>query len=188
MRLYAAGQEYVLENNSGVVETVLDIINQAVEEQSLVFCGFQIDGEEYYGELADLVTERGDSIETMVAIMLTEEQLKEDTLLSVEQYLCNALPLLETLYHDFYNGPSAETWNDLGKLIESIEWISKVAEYTDSHSILEYREEVSNLEMAVNQQDTGLIGDIIQFEIIPRFEKARDALSPAKGGKSIDTN
>jgi len=121
----------------------MDIVNHAIDEQSLIFCGFQIDGEEYHGELADRITDRGSSIEMIVAIMLTEEQLKQDTLLSVEEYIHKALPLLETLYNDFYNSPSVETWNDLGQLVESMKWISKVADYTESHALLEYRKEVT---------------------------------------------
>ncbi|RNB53850.1 hypothetical protein EDM57_18795 [Brevibacillus gelatini] len=188
MRLYAAGQEYAIENKADIAVTIMNIVEQIVKEQSLVFCGFQIDGEEFYGDLAEFFMERGTSIESVVAILLTEDQLKQDTLISIESYIRNALPILDKLYNDFYNGPSEETWNDLGQLVEGLEWISKAAEFTDSRELLDYREEAGNIGIAVSQQDTGLIGDIIQFEIIPRFEKARDTLVAMVGGVHVDIN
>lgn len=188
MRLYAAGQEYAIENKSNIAETILNIVEQIVKEQSLVFCGFQIDGEEFYGDLAEFVRERGTSIESVVAILLTEDQVKQDTLISIDSYMRNALPILEKLYHDFYNGPSEKTWNDLGQLIESLDWISKAAAFTESRELLDYRDEAGHIGIAISQQDTGLIGDIIQFEIIPRFKKARDILFAMVGGIGVDVN
>ncbi|NQF13284.1 hypothetical protein HPY31_05045 [Brevibacillus sp. HB1.3] len=188
MKLIAAGQEYIIENNSVMIETVLNIVDQVVRDHSLVFCGFEVNREEFYDDLAQLVADRGETIETIEAILLTQEQWRRETLHSVKGYLQNALPLLETLYQDFYDSPSERAWQDFGKLIESIEWISKVAEFTDSQAFLDCREEVRNLELAVSQQDNGQIGDIIQFEIIPRFEKAIEALSAIDGGKTFDIN
>ncbi|MGF9910074.1 hypothetical protein [Brevibacillus porteri] len=188
MKLIAAGQEYIIENNSVMIETILNIVDQALRDHSLVFCGFEVNGEEFYDDLAQLVADRGETIETIVAILLTQEQWRRETLRSVEEYLQNSLPLLETLYQDFYDNPSERVWQDFGKLIESMEWISKVAEFTDSQAFLDYGEEVRNLEIAVSQQDAGQIGDIIQFEIIPRFEKAIETLSAIDGGKTFDIN
>ncbi|MGG4497718.1 hypothetical protein [Brevibacillus reuszeri] len=188
MRLFVAKQEYVLEFHDKVADTILEIINQDIAEQDLVLCGFYIDGEEYYGDIFELMVNRGESIQSVKAIVFTEKELKQDSIRSIQEYISNALPLLSHLYNDFYSTPSQKTWENLGQLVEGLEWIGKAVEFIKSAGLHDFKKEVEDIAIAVSQQDTGLIGDLIQYEIIPRFEEMQDAVRAGAGGKSFDLN
>ncbi|GIO07342.1 hypothetical protein J31TS6_33700 [Brevibacillus reuszeri] len=188
MRLFVGKQEYTLEFHDNVTVTILEIINQEIAEKDLILCGFYIDGEEYYGDLFELMMNQGESIQTVKAIVITEKELKQDSILSIQEYIGKALPVLSQLFNEFYSTPSQNTWENLGQLVEGLEWIGKAVEFIDSAELYDFKKEVEDIAIAVSQKDTGLIGDLIQYEIIPRFEEIRNVFGADSGGKSLDFN
>lgn len=188
MKLLAAGQEYMIEIDEKASQVIIDIVNEISRENSLVFCGYYINGELFYGDIADVIKEKSRSLLTIEAILLPEDEVKQDTLISIHAFIDEALPQLNTLFLSFYEVPTEVSWMELANLVESLQWISKAKQLTMSSILPDFTEAMNQMEVAIFQKDTGLIGDVIQFEIIPQFEQVREALNGFLGGVTVDAN
>ncbi|UED75567.1 hypothetical protein [Brevibacillus sp. DP1.3A] len=148
---------------------VLSVIESFVTKNSLVFCGLKINGEEIYDHFENVIMNNLDRIDTIEPIVITEDQLRHETLESVRDYTVRSLVILPALVEEFYSGaPSENTWLQLGQLIEGLQWIQKASEYLNNN--LTFTQELETLDQAIRQHDTVMIGDIIEYELIPRFE------------------
>jgi hypothetical protein len=172
MRLFVAGEEYVIEQRTDLLKTVFDIIHQVMEKHSLIFCGLRIDGEEYFDRFDEVFAEKSGSIRVVEACVMTEEQIVKDTMESILEYMSSSLPLLRSLVEEFYShSVSSESWVQLGQLVEGLQWIQRAAAViSDLQGRINFAEEVGALGTAISHQDNTMIGDIIQYEIIPRYE------------------
>ncbi|AXH98422.1 hypothetical protein DV702_01085 [Sporosarcina sp. PTS2304] len=179
-------QQSIELDDRATTQEIIDAINQLVSD-GYYFSHFLADGEEVFEAPEQYLNNRRGTIQRLEVIAKTEKEFTNDILLSVENYTSNALPLLETLSNEFYNNPSTETWEQFAQLMESLQWVNGVTELLRSQeekvvNWMQYEEiadniqqELVNLEEAVGNEDFVLIGDIIQYEILPSFEALHDA-------------
>lgn len=114
--------------------------------------------------------------------------LVNETIISTEEYIGKAIPLINKLGEEFYNQANQKTWSQLTYLFEGIQWIIQSLTQIDSIKNLssivndygiwnEYVQVVSQLnniipelETAIISEDNILIADILLYEIIPVFK------------------
>lgn len=172
------------------IESAAEIIEAANEflHDGVYFSHLIVDGEEVYEGYENYLEKNMKSIETVEIIAKTVQQFVNDLLLSAEEYIERAKPELQSLAEQFSHEPSQQSWKQLADLFGGIQWLSQMNdvlhELEKQPSNIEIykeifeamKEELGQLEEAMNNEDFGLISDIINYEVIPHFEQLYEAV------------
>ena len=94
--------------------------------------------------------------------------LVNETLISANNYIDNAIPIIKELAELFYQQPDDKAWGQLTDLFEGIQWILQTLGHIDSINDLDTI--VPEIENAILHRDNILIGDMLLYEIVPIFE------------------
>lgn len=187
MRIVCLGREVFNGTNPSLLKEILVHVNETLISNELVYSHITVDGMDVYDEPLFFLTE-GINLYTEVEIKAIDlNTLSIDTLVSIEEYSSRAIPALNKLADDFYQKPVEESWHKLGELLEGITWFEKSSVYLAKSSALEkyrtslshnlnFSNEISILDEAVERQDLVLIGDILKYEFSPRFESLKQEI------------
>lgn len=170
------------ENTKQGVASLLIQVESYKAEHSLIFNYLTIDGTDIYDNIEEYLFTNINSINTITVHLFSKELLKKDIIHSIYDYVIRAIPEIEKLSEDMYKGPSAEVWGRFGQLVEGVQWLSQTGSFFNNenelqegvlveHSLFIFEKEMEEFEEALDQQDNVLLGDIVQYEIIPRFEE-----------------
>lgn len=188
MHVMMMGQEYFVENNAESVRQLLNQIRTTVAESGLLFSHLVVDGMEIFTDLEQYLYENLKNIERVYVHLVTPADYLLNILHTGQEYIQNAIPQLQPLVDEFYAVPDSTSWRKLGDLTEGMQWFQQTSLFmrglktlpewgVDLQSALQFDAILSQLADAVNQEDAVLIGDIIQYEIIPRFETLSQLLA-----------
>lgn len=181
---------------------ITGIFNRAytmIADKALMFSHITIDGIEIYEDpLESLFTER-ETVEIVEIKAISEEQFKENLLFSIEKYVSRAIPELEQLSEKFYLNPDNKAWNGISDLLEGILWIEKAATFLASNDFIGKKDqflqkfnissEIKLLEDAVFNNDQVLVGDILKYEILPRFTEIEHTVGQVlRPKKEVENN
>ncbi|SDK03991.1 hypothetical protein [Sediminibacillus albus] len=172
------GKSYNFENTKSSIELIVKEIENQVNESGLFFSHLIIDEEDIYDQFELQLEEKITSISQVKVIMKTVREFVNDLLLSTESYLTGALPELQILIDELYQGPTSSSWEKLGQLLEGLQWINQLfdviangkyqpynwSKYLKLINLLE--NELTALEAAMEANDQILIADILQYEIL----------------------
>ncbi|GAF67096.1 hypothetical protein BTS2_4005 [Bacillus sp. TS-2] len=182
MKLTVNEKNYQFDNDIQVLNDMSAKINQEIEGSGLFFSHFLIDGELVYEGYEDYFIQHIQTINSVEVILLSTKEMLNGLLLSFEQYLVNASPEINQLVQDFYQNPTAESWLQFERLLEGIQWIAEVVTTIDKHendikswdeylkAIAQLQVELQQLMEALENKDSVLLADILQYEIIPIFD------------------
>ncbi len=188
MNIHIQDNEIQFENNPETIEQLFNTINENLQEQDLQFSHLIIDDEEIYDNFDSYIMENIETIEKIRVIAMSVAEIVNETIVSTEQYVKNAVPVINKLADEFYQGPNENTWVQLTDLFEGIQWIIQslvqINSIESSDDVVsdyeiwnEYSKEVSKLnniipelENAIVNKDNILTGDMLLYEIIPVFE------------------
>ncbi|USG65325.1 hypothetical protein NDK47_24990 [Brevibacillus ruminantium] len=181
MRLVVSGQEYYFEGKNFEASQIMEKVVEISRLENLVYSHMRIDGVDVYENVEQFIEDHAQTIELVEAIFITISELINDILISTGQYSERAIPELQELFEECYKGPDKDTWVKFGQLVEGIQWLQQtgvfIKENRESVNDCQIQEEIFNfanevvlLEEAVEQQDFILLGDIIQYEILPKFQ------------------
>lgn len=194
MKLHILKETFELENKEDSIEKIFDYIKQAIEETEYNFSHMVVDGEEIYDEFELYLEDNIKSIDEVKVVMLTIEEMISDNLHTISEYVEGAIPLINDLADKFYRQPNAEDWIQITDLFEGLGFILDILENIDNMENLndlvasyevwnEYVVEVKlldeivkELNTAIENSDTVLIGDLLSHEIVPVFEKMKTKL------------
>ncbi|MDX8044605.1 hypothetical protein SH601_01275 [Gracilibacillus sp. S3-1-1] len=181
------------------VERVIEAINQLIGTE-LIFSHLIIDNQEIYSDHHLYIERYIDEILQIKVIAKTKSVYINETLLSAEEYLQNALPAIDTLVEQFYQGVEADTWNRFQQMTDGIQWLMDViatvdkfierpsdwVSYVEIYQQLESN--VAELAEAVENQDTILIVDIVNYEMKPLLEQLQQLLTKTIDQEGSRTN
>lgn len=120
-------------------------------------------------------------------------ELVNETILSANNYINNAIPLINKLSDEFYQQPDNNSWEQLSNLFEGMQWIiqtlTQIDSINDLNSIINYEkwneyvqavsqlnEIIPEIESSIINKDNILIGDLLLYEIVPTFEEMLNKL------------
>ena len=187
-------QEQIIElDQMFSVENVIESINKLLGND-FYFSHFLVDGLEVTEEPEVFLTKEVGNIEEILVIAIPAKEFINNLMLSIEEYVERAIPYVVELFDGFYNNPTKDEWGSLAELFEGIQWLSIVIDSVEvsvirpeswkeiSTTTVEVQGELESLEEALENNDTILIGDILQYEILPVLEKIKSLVT-----KSIDS-
>lgn len=137
------------------------------------------DGVEIYEEFEDFLIKNVLSVKKIEIVEKTKKEFVNDLLLMAGDYIKRAEMVLPSLVKSFYENPEPKTWEELDQLLGGIQWLDEVltgigiSEETPSNwakylaAYKEIQEGIGNLAEALENEDNILIGDIVQYEMMP---------------------
>lgn len=179
MNIKILDKEIELDNNQDGISELFYIINNLVKKNGLYFSHLIVDSIEVVDDYENYLLKYIDQISHVEVVLLNSKELLNEALLSCKDYLAQALSEIEKLADKFYQGENEETWKKFDQMLEGLQWIVQMVSalnsnkdfYNTIHDSMEIEEKLSSdiaeLEDAVTQNDLILIGDIINYEILP---------------------
>lgn len=195
MKIYVENQILDYENNKEEIDNILNEIDTIISKSSKTLSHMVIDDFEVYESYYDYFLDNIRVIEKVEVISLTYKELVGDILISKIDYLENTPNKIEELANKFYKVPDRESWQSLNDLLGAMGWIINTFSSIDQDPRLKdsvsnyeywnlYAKEVFSLqeilgefEGALSNNDSILIGDILSYEILPKFEEMAEKLS-----------
>ena len=189
------GETMEFPNNPEAVPEITQVIDHKLSQARMYFSHFSINGVKRYDELEIFLHHHIADTERIEIIGCTLKELADDALLSAVEYLTGAIPVLTELASQFYQEPSADSWQQLEDLLEGLEWLFSTFTLIDREiarnlyiqgypnwneylvSIYSLKEIVIQLGQAMESQDTVLMGDLINYEVIDLFKQMKESLN-----------
>ncbi|WP_347451181.1 hypothetical protein [Acetoanaerobium noterae] len=187
--------EKEFKNKESEIPKIFDYINQIINEKNIFLKSMEIDGIEIYDNFYEYFLDKMESINIIEIKIQTLNQLIDDVIYDSWEYIVKAIPLIERLSVSFKKNPTEKSWQELGNLFSGIEWILETYRNIDQYKNLselvpnyyiwnEYVVELEKLKQAlpdffeaINNKDTILIGDVLEYEINPLFESISEKLN-----------
>lgn len=172
------------------VEEIIENINHLLGRK-YYFSHLLADGAEVTESPEEYLVEKSIYIKKLEIIAIDAKEFINDLLLSSEEYVERAIPHLDDLADAFYHDPTAKNWLTLDELLEGLQWLSAMITTIDQSIVrpanwgtvieqaTDLQDELENLEEALENTDTVLIADMLQYEIQPTFEVYREEIKTA---------
>ncbi|WP_409176039.1 hypothetical protein [Brevibacillus fortis] len=181
MRLSILDEEYIFENTSSAMMQLLQVISAKIKDNDLLVSHLTVNGVEVFSDFESYLNENLSDVETVVVYTTNSSKLVNEIMLSTEEYVNRAIPQVKSLSEQFYQGATTDTWLAFGEMLEGLQWFQQTSLFIQNQALqpellnfaaeaLDFTDELRSLEEAVEQQDVVLIGDIILYEILPKFE------------------
>ena len=183
MQVILGDQQIVFENKLSVIEDILNYVQQHLEKSEEQLSHFIVDGVDVYENQDQYLAEHIDDIQTIEVVCKTVAELVIEILLSTKEYVERALPQIEELADEFYQGPSTKSWDTFRQLLEGIQWLAHMltsidqSEYQPSnwnayiHCWQQLQQQLPEVEDALVQDDTIVVADLLLYEIVPILNK-----------------
>ncbi|MEK4023906.1 hypothetical protein [Sporosarcina sp. FSL W7-1283] len=175
-------QQETITLDQPTAEQVIEQINNYLQKD-YYFSHFIADGTAVYENHEQYLEQELPGVGKLEIIAKTVKEFVNDLLLSTQDYTERAIPVFQPLAEAFYDNPKAETWSTLDQLLSGLQWIQEmlmtvgksgnVPSNWDRYIAVsnKMQEEISNLAEAIENEDNILIGDLLQYELLPNFEE-----------------
>jgi hypothetical protein len=172
-------------NDQAVVEKLMADIGTFLDQAGLYLSAMKVDTNTIYDDYEDYIIEHIREIECIEVVAHTVKEMTNEVLLSTEQYLERAIPHMQQLAREFYQGPESDSWDNMSQMAEGIQWIhqmvhSVVQAGTDSNVMdtSPFKEIINQLDGAitglsegVEVKDTVAIADALTYELLPAINE-----------------
>ena len=168
-------------DNQPKTDEIIENIYEMLDNDNY-FSHFIAEGIEVFENHEEYLNKNINDINQIEIKAKTIKEFVNDILLTTEGYINRARPQLVNLSEEFYDNPNSDTWNRFTQLIEGIQWINEMLTVIENSTkkpsnwigflklSTELKEELINLKEAMENIDNILIGDLIQYEIMAKFE------------------
>lgn len=181
MRILFQEEQVYLESNP-IIEDIIKKINELLKDE-YYFNHLRVDGQDVFENPELYLKEHIQGIEQLEIIAIPAKDFINDLLLSAEEYIERAIPHLKDLSEEFYHNAIKESWEELANLFEGAQWLIQMVHIIEKslnrpknwdivmESVQSLQSEMESLEEALENGDTVLIGDMLQYEFLPVFTK-----------------
>lgn len=181
MKFVFQGETMVVDESLSV-QQIIETINDLLADQYF-FSHLLVNDKEVYDELEEYLYEVVDTDITIEIVAKTMQQFVNEVLVMATDYFERAIPEMNTLANGFYKSPTANDWQAFSDLIEGMQWLYQSIETVDQlkqkpvnwndciYHAAQLQVELQTLQEAIENSDSILIADIIQYEILPIYQK-----------------
>jgi hypothetical protein len=191
LKVHMENQEIEINNEQSDIDSLFNRINETLEKSGLYLSHMNIDGIEVYNDYYEYILGKLDGIKSITIEMITLRQWVDNMLLSMKDYVDRIVPETSRLSEQFYQNLNT-AWGEFVQLMEGLQWITSTLNVIDSLSkeklyytnwndflqlFSSIQQELKDLEDAVQNKDTVLIGDILQYEVKPLLENLQKTVN-----------
>ncbi|SFM23656.1 hypothetical protein SAMN04487943_110116 [Gracilibacillus orientalis] len=174
-------QKSLMLDNTNNIKAVIQAVNKLIGTE-LILSHLIIDDQTIYIDYETYIGDHLKDIHVINVIGRTKPEFINETLLTAETYLENSFTVINKLIDQLLKQPSDDTWKTFTQLTDGIQWLTDIIfmidrmeerptnwqAYVEVYHQLE--ENVAELADALDNQDTILIADVINYEIKAIFE------------------
>ncbi|ANS76091.1 hypothetical protein AWM70_17120 [Paenibacillus yonginensis] len=152
------------------------------KENRLIY-NVEIDSNIFYNGYELIIYENINNISRININTKGKEESIEETKILLGQYLEGFIPISQKIADYFYGNMKDEHWTEFTDLLEGIKWIISSLEFIQvlsnstatSYSNLadEITARVTELDQALQNNEMVLIGDLVNYDLIPLIEKIK---------------
>ncbi len=174
--------EITLPRNHTAYNMVVEKVNDIISRENMIFSHLTIDDIDIYENHENYILDRMNEIMKIEIVAKSVNEMIWETMESVNNYLERAIPELEKLSMDSFEGFKKGTWQGIKQLADGIQWMLQFGEFVrrskkhpynwdEIKRVFKECERLSpELLEAVETNDQVLITDLISYEIVPTFE------------------
>lgn len=182
MEIRILDKNYQCENQLAAVENIFDQINAVLADSKVSISSIEIDGAEIYDDYSQYILDNMEAIKTMVVNVKSLKELLDDSLISIQEYVARAIPEIDTMVDEFYQGVTQTTWDKFGQLLEGLQYITNALTTISDNKEWYYNAEqfevirqqlvrqIVMLDAAMEPQDRVKLSDVLVYEITPSFK------------------
>lgn len=185
--LHLPGETRQFENTNEALIELVEEVNTYVKETDLIFSHLMINGTEVYEAHYQYLLDQLLTLEEVIVVLKQATEVVTELQQSLNDYLDRALPIINQLSDQFYQGESEEGWSDIADLAEGLEWILSAVQtlenYTENETKLYYNGIAGKLQLnlqelleAIEARDTVTIADIIQYELVEALTELKQSI------------
>lgn len=130
MQLTYNDEKIELNRDNSAITTILEKVSELIEKDNTVFSHLVIDEIDIYEKHEEYINERINEIMQIEIITRSINEMICETMESVSGYLERAIPALQKLIDESYDGFTGETWTGIGQLTEGMQWMLQFVEFT----------------------------------------------------------
>jgi hypothetical protein len=176
-------------NRPSVIEDVFQHIDKSLEGSDYFFSHLTVDGIEVFEDHETYISEHIHEIEMIEVYVKTIREFNVELLLSAESYIKRAIPEINRVVDEFYQGPTESTWDKFEQILEAMQWILQMVETIDKNEHLprnwedflrvtmDLKQEMLELESALKNTDYVLTADIIQYELVRLLQELEQEIT-----------
>lgn len=181
MKLVFQGETIVVDESLSV-QQIIETIDNILTDQYF-FSHLLIEEQEVYDDLEEYLYEVVGTDITIEIVAKTVQQFINEVLVMTTDYLERAIPEMPMLASHFYKSPNASDWQTFSDMIEGMQWLYQSIETIDQlkqkptnwndciYQAAQLQVELQTLQEAVENTDSVLIADIVQYELLPIYQK-----------------
>jgi len=183
------------------VESIIEQINEWLG-QEYYFSHLIIDGKEVTDQPEEVLEQKNGEMQDIEVIAIEAKQFVNDLLLSAEEYVKRATPILDVVAEQFYDSPTAESYYDLNDLFSGLQWLNSMLTVIDEsaarpvkwdivkETVEPLQDVLQDFEDALENEDTVLLADLLAYEVKPVFEQLLEQFTTMidQDGERYDTN
>ncbi|HWR45772.1 hypothetical protein [Sporomusa sp.] len=189
MQIKILDKVYECENQIAAVGTIFDQVQQLLTQSNTSLSSFEIDGVELYSDYDQYIIEHIENIKIIVINVKTLKELMDDTLNSIQEYIIRAIPEIDKMVDEFYQGVSQNTWDKFSQLLEGLQFIINSLNTIGDNQDWYYNasqfelvkqnllRQIIMLQQAMESQDRVKLSDALLYEIIPSFKALAKEIS-----------
>lgn len=172
-------EEKIIDNsfqtiNEWWIQSTADIYRQ----EQLIYC-VEINGQPFYAGYEQLIADNYQRIDFIRIVTKTKGESIEETFLTVKDYLEKFIPASSNIADNFYGELTDKEWSKFSQLVEGLDWILKAMDFLENLTINEKQKKatfnikmeieriVSEMDNNLQKQDYVMVGDLIQYDLIP---------------------
>ncbi|SEU14208.1 hypothetical protein [Paenibacillus sp. NFR01] len=190
MRVIIAGEIAVYTDVVANSESIIEVIQEKLDQKQMVLSHIVADGLEIYSEIDSYLSTHLSDIEEVIVVGLSLQEALSQNMISAVQYVERATPEVEVLINQIIQGSSAQGWETFAELAEGLEWMlqflslmeNNQSAAADSSVFTPLRTELEavlgSLQEAMNNEDIVLIADVLKYELIPYFSSFQKQINP----------
>lgn len=182
MQIELFDQLFECENEISAVENIFNQINKLLAESNQNLRCLEIDGAELSENYEQYITENIGTIKIIIVKVKSLQELMDDTLISIQEYLERIIPEIDKIVDEFYHEVTSNTWNKFAQLLDGLMYIidslnaicENQAWYPNNPQFVTVKQNLLKriimLQEAMESQDRVRISDVLLYEIIPSFK------------------
>lgn len=188
MKVLFPNDKKTYENTEEAIVSVVNDINEFISStENMVLSHLNIDGNNVYQNHYQYLLNSLPEIHEIKVVLKSQEEVVIELQNSLNEYLERALPVIEEVSNQFYQGESKEAWDYFVDLTSGLEWIHSavvaLSNYSNEETKQYYlsvsqklKETIQELANALEAKDTVTIADIIQYEILEALNELKETV------------
>lgn len=174
MKTTIYGADIEIENKN--YKTVGKILDR-IEETGAIITEIKID-EKTIDNISEQEIESMKPINHLEIFAKQEQEIVAEGVAEAENYLSRIIPKIEDMTEYFLQGEENKGYKVLIDLLEGLNWLNVLLKNLDSRDMIEkenfiedWKDTITELSSAMEQKDTVLLNDILDYELEPRLKE-----------------